>query len=612
MTSSQGELMSPQLSNAIQELQSICDAPKSRSDYFEYGSLGYKDSIRHFLASSSEVAQLAVQPGSTKDLGAMMKVLKKRQVPFASNLNCLKVKGGGHGMAPKFSSTTGIQISMARFSKVQYNPKTQFVDIGAGCLWDQVYSKLAASGRNVIGGASSDGVGVGGWLLGGDYSLKSNRYGLGIDHIVEYEIVTPDGRVREVNAKKESKLFQALRVGKFISGGGNNFGIVTKFVLKTYAQNLTYYNISILCVFDAEKPKRKRDVPFQEFKALSKGGEVWKADPAGWQLGMTELSTSDRSLKLVQMKSSSRSKAPPAYKPKNKNASSTEGSGDRRSVISMDTDDDDTDSVDDVFEEMSHGRLHGCSRPLPRYSFNDNRSEISDTDEEDYDESDDTDSTLYDSEPDRKGEKGLSKKSQQDRKSDAATYNIPRRIMVTKKPDSMGELPERGRFGCLMISKYTKPLLDKMAEEAEKAAQHLKSKRGLSVIVDAWPVHGSIFDDSPPGAAFPHKRGEPFGPMLAYFRWEDEKDDEFWITKLKGTLNRIRVVARNLGLTPRKPALYNNLSLETVPVHKIYRENMKWLSEVKAQYDPTDVMGRAGAHRIPLPGQTSKDIDSDE
>jgi hypothetical protein len=100
--------------------------------------------------------------------------------------------------------------------------------------------------------------------------------------------------------------------------------------------------------------------------------------------------------------------------------------------------------------------------------------------------------------------------------------------------------------------------------------------------------------------------------MLAYFRWEDEKDDDFWITKLKGTLNRIRVVAPNLGLTPRKPALYNNLSLETVPVHKIYRDNMGWLSKVKAQYDPTDVMSQAGAHRIPLPGQAKKkDVDSD-
>lgn len=101
---------------------------------------------------------------------------------------------------------------MARFSKVRYQPEDQLVQIGAGCLWDQVYSKLAPTERNVVGGASSDGVGVAGWLLGGGYSLKSNCHGLGIDHIVQYEIVTPDGRVRTVNATEEPKLYQALRV----------------------------------------------------------------------------------------------------------------------------------------------------------------------------------------------------------------------------------------------------------------------------------------------------------------------------------------------------------------------------------------------------------------
>ena len=115
-------------------------------------------------------------------------------------------------MAPTFSSTTGIQISMARFSQVLYDEQKELVKVDAGCLWDQVYSKLAPYNRNVIGGASSEGVGVGGWLLGGGYSLKSNRYGLGIDNVVQYEVVTPDGRVRKVTAKQEGKLFQALRV----------------------------------------------------------------------------------------------------------------------------------------------------------------------------------------------------------------------------------------------------------------------------------------------------------------------------------------------------------------------------------------------------------------
>lgn len=164
-----------------------------------------------------------------------------------------QIKGGGHAMAPTYSSTTGILISMTRFAKVRYHKDTQLVDIGSGCLWDQVYSALAPTQRNIVGGASADGVGVAGWLLGAGYSLKSNRRGLGIDNVVAIEIVTPDGETRSVSLGQEKDLFQALRVSSSLEsayryhllqrvsqGGGNNFGIVTKFTVRTFAQNRTY------------------------------------------------------------------------------------------------------------------------------------------------------------------------------------------------------------------------------------------------------------------------------------------------------------------------------------------------------------------------------------
>ena len=119
------------------------------------------------------------------------------------------------------------------------------------------------------------------------------------------------------------------------------------------------------------------------------------------------------------------------------------------------------------------------------------------------------------------------------------------------------------------------------------------------VLIDAWPFHAKVFDRSPPGAAWPHRPGKPFGPLLAYFLWEKEEDDEFWLAKMKGTLARIRDVALQHGLTTETPAYYNNLSLETTPAAWIYRDNLKWLREVKKDYDPQNVMGRTGGHKIP-------------
>jgi FAD/FMN-containing dehydrogenase len=74
------------------------------------------------------------------------------------------------------------------------------------------------------------GIGVAGFTLGGGYSWKTNQYGLSIDTVQSFELVLPNGTVTTVTATSNADLFFGLR------GGFNNFGIVTKFVLKTFPQ----------------------------------------------------------------------------------------------------------------------------------------------------------------------------------------------------------------------------------------------------------------------------------------------------------------------------------------------------------------------------------------
>lgn len=104
---------------------------------------------------------------------------------------------------------------MARFNKIQYHKDTQTLDVGAGCLFDEVYRALDGTGRNIVGGSAIAGVGIAGWLLGGGYSLKSNQYGLGIDNILGIKIVTPDGDITSATKNYNGKLFNAVRVCAF-------------------------------------------------------------------------------------------------------------------------------------------------------------------------------------------------------------------------------------------------------------------------------------------------------------------------------------------------------------------------------------------------------------
>jgi hypothetical protein len=77
------------------------------------------------------------------------------------------VKGRGHTSDPGFSSTRGVQISLARFNKLTIDSTAGTVELGSGLTWDEVYDP---TGVNVIG-ARLPGVGVADVTLGGGECL---------------------------------------------------------------------------------------------------------------------------------------------------------------------------------------------------------------------------------------------------------------------------------------------------------------------------------------------------------------------------------------------------------------------------------------------------------
>jgi len=105
---------------------------------------------------------------------------------------------------------------MSRFTKLFYdeNSVEKLLTVGAGCVFDEIYKSIRPKKRNIVGGGGS--VGIGGWLMGGGYSLKTNQFGLGIDNLVRAQIVLPDGSeivtAQENGTTKEGELFKAIKV----------------------------------------------------------------------------------------------------------------------------------------------------------------------------------------------------------------------------------------------------------------------------------------------------------------------------------------------------------------------------------------------------------------
>src|SRR5262249_53301395 len=114
----------------------------------------------------------------------------------------------------------GVLINTRRMSGVRVDPEARTAWVEAGATWRQVVEAAAPYGLAPLSG-SFPGVGAVSYTLGGGVGLMARRHGFAADHVRRFEVVTADGRLREVTAESEPDLFWALR------GGGGGFGVVT-------------------------------------------------------------------------------------------------------------------------------------------------------------------------------------------------------------------------------------------------------------------------------------------------------------------------------------------------------------------------------------------------
>ncbi|KAG6815177.1 hypothetical protein H0H87_004397 [Tephrocybe sp. NHM501043] len=206
-----GTYATPAKSVLSERFDSVCveidNATSSETSVFYPADLlgRYDADISHWASSSSQLSKCSVRPGTAEDLSIILGIVNSSQTPFA-------IKGGGHASNPGFSSTTGVHISMERFSEVTYDATSQTAVVGAGLVWDDVYAALAPHNVNVVGGRVSN-VGVAGFTLGGGYSWLTNQHGLTIDTVVAFELVKPNGDIVLVTETSDSELFFGLKGG---------------------------------------------------------------------------------------------------------------------------------------------------------------------------------------------------------------------------------------------------------------------------------------------------------------------------------------------------------------------------------------------------------------
>lgn len=95
------------------------------------------------------------------------------------------------------------------------------ITAAAGESTGDIYVFASAHNSTFVGGYSGTIAASGGWVQGGGHSVLAPVYGMGADRVVQFQVVTPDGRLRTANRCRNADLFFALR-----GGGGGTFGVV--------------------------------------------------------------------------------------------------------------------------------------------------------------------------------------------------------------------------------------------------------------------------------------------------------------------------------------------------------------------------------------------------
>ncbi|KAL8902883.1 MAG: hypothetical protein Q9207_004311 [Kuettlingeria erythrocarpa] len=194
-------------------------------------SVGYVGTAASYWSGQEQAVtpNCVVKATTTKDVSAAIYVLSSLSVYTQFSNECkFAVKSGGHtpqkGAA---NQAAGVTIDLEALKQISVSADRKKTSIGPGNRWGDIYPKLDAQGLAIPGGRVAS-VGTGGLITGGGISFFSGRVGFVCDNVINYELVLPYGKVVNVNSSSSPDLFKALK------GGSNNFGVVTRFDIKTF------------------------------------------------------------------------------------------------------------------------------------------------------------------------------------------------------------------------------------------------------------------------------------------------------------------------------------------------------------------------------------------
>ncbi|RSM86579.1 FAD-binding oxidoreductase [Kibdelosporangium aridum] len=148
----------------------------------------------------------------------------------------VSVRSGGHCYENFVGDPQpGVVIDMVEMNDVYYDQERRAFVIQPGALLSDVYQTLYFGWDVTIPGGQCGTVAAGGHILGGGYGPLSRRDGSVVDYLyaVEVVVVERNGQARAIVATREPDDPHRDLWWAHAGGGGGNFGIVTKYWMRS-------------------------------------------------------------------------------------------------------------------------------------------------------------------------------------------------------------------------------------------------------------------------------------------------------------------------------------------------------------------------------------------
>src|SRR5262245_20718844 len=167
-----------------------------------------------FLGDVDAHPAAVVRAADADDVARVVEITRDAEAELA-------IRSGGHSGAGHSTTEGGIVLDLRDMNRIEFDVdgRTAWADGGVTAA---DYTNQAGQHGLVTRCGHAGSVGVSGLTLGGGIGFLLRRFGLTIDSLLGAELVTADGRIRQVDEEHDPDLFWATR------GGGGNFGVATR------------------------------------------------------------------------------------------------------------------------------------------------------------------------------------------------------------------------------------------------------------------------------------------------------------------------------------------------------------------------------------------------